>query len=39
MTANTSSTALPQLPLTCLNTAEFKNTDEAFEGENTVIGE
>ena len=28
---STSSTALPEIPLTCLNTAEFKNTSSAFE--------
>ena len=39
MTISTSSTTLPDIPLTCLNTAEFKNTLNAFEGKNTVIGE
>ncbi|GFH46930.1 hypothetical protein CTEN210_03404 [Chaetoceros tenuissimus] len=36
MTIGTSTT-LPELPLTCLNTAEFKSTKEAFKGKNTVI--
>ena len=39
MTVSSSSTTLPELPLTCLDTAKFQNTGDAFEGENTVIGE
>lgn len=38
MTISTSSTTLPELPLTCLNTAEFQSTSDAFKGKNTVIG-
>lgn len=37
MTISTTSTTLPELPLTCLNTAEFQSTSEAFKGKNTVI--
>mmetsp|Transcript_10235 Transcript_10235/g.19178 ORF Transcript_10235/g.19178 Transcript_10235/m.19178 type:complete len:191 (-) Transcript_10235:26-598(-) len=37
MTISTSSTTLPELPLTCLSTAEFQTTSNAFKGKNTVI--
>ena len=29
---------LPQLPLVCLKTADFKSTNQVVEGKNTVIG-
>jgi hypothetical protein len=29
---------LPQLPLVCLKTADFKDTKEVTKGKNTVIG-
>ena len=29
---------LPKLPLVCLKTADFKNTDQVVEGKNTIIG-
>lgn len=29
---------LPVVPLTCLKTAEFKNSKDAFQGKNIVIG-
>lgn len=32
-------TTMPDLPLTCLSSAEFKRTTEVLEGQNTVIGE
>lgn len=37
MTISTTS-ILPELPLTCLNTAELKSTSSAFKGKHTVIG-
>ena len=33
-----SSNRLPEAPLTCLETAEFMNTHDAFNGKNMVIG-
>ncbi len=29
---------LPDAPLTCLKTADFKSTKDAFVGKNSVIG-
>lgn len=29
---------LPSLPITCLTTAEELTTQEAFQGQNTIIG-
>ena len=30
---------LPKLPLVCLKTADFKDTNQVVEGKNTIIGE
>jgi hypothetical protein len=35
---NSQSSSLPDVPLTCLQTAEFQSSKNAFNGKNMIIG-
>ena len=32
------SKTIPKLPITCLKTADYKNTEQVVKGKNTIIG-